>query len=233
MRFSSAFAVLGAAFTGFTSAQQYAGEVINTTLPSLPGSEIAFFKIPGVYDSKKLQGSTPNLTLINYYSHGRNGKRLVESNIQRAVIVIHGLNRDPGTYQSNMASALNQVTTDPNINQDTVAILSPYFPNGVSLLIYKFAQDLWSQYTSIAGQKTWQLCYMVLTLHRTTRMLAIPGLMAWLLAVARQPVHWSGRLLSGRPVPTTNTHITHKRPRHTPFWTHSYSISTTRPCSQT
>jgi len=222
MRFSGTFAVLGAALTGLTSAQQYAGEVINTTLPILPGSEIAFFKIPGVYDSKKLQGSTPNLTLINYYSHGSNGKRLVESNIQRAVIVIHGLNRDPGTYQSNMASALNQVTTDPNINQDTVAIMAPYFPNGVSLLLPVRLEgyiELWMQYTGFSQGNTHKNS-LVLIIRRMTRTpAAIPGLTAWPRVVARQPAPWSGRALSSRRVATINIRTTRRPLRRTLFWT--------------
>lgn len=112
---------------GFIQTQQYAGEVIDTSLPTVPGSEIAFFKIPGVMDSNKKKAA--NSTLINYYSHGSNDKRLIESRVQRAVIIIHGLNRDPGTYESNMLSALAQVD-DPNINKDSVAVMAPYFPNG-------------------------------------------------------------------------------------------------------
>lgn len=128
MRFTSVLATLGALYADVASAQQYAGEVIDTSLPSVPGSEIAYFKIPGLLDGSKTKPA--NLTLINYYSHGADGKRLVESKVQRAIIIIHGLNRDPGTYQSNMQSALSQVTGDKNINKDSVAIMSPYFPNG-------------------------------------------------------------------------------------------------------
>lgn len=129
MRLVHAVLAVGALLTGSTNSQQYAGEVIDTGLPNVPGSEIAFFKIPGVMDSNKRKAA--NLTLINYYSHGSNGKRLVESKIQRAVIIVHGLNRDPQTYESNMLSALAQVTSDPNINKDSVAVMAPYFPNGI------------------------------------------------------------------------------------------------------
>jgi hypothetical protein len=128
MRFTSVFETLGALFAVVASTQQYAGEVIDTKLPIVPGAEIAFFKIPGVTDGTKPKAA--NLTLINYYSHGSNDKRLVESKVQRAVIIVHGLNRDPGTYQANMQSALAQFTGDSNINKDSVAILAPYFPNG-------------------------------------------------------------------------------------------------------
>jgi hypothetical protein len=128
MRSFSVLATLVAFFAASATSQQYAGEVIDTSLPNVPGSEIAFFKIPGVMDSNKNKAA--NLTLINYMSRGSDGKRLVGSKVQRAVIVIHGLNRDPGTYESNMLSALSGVTGDPNINQDSVAIMAPYFANG-------------------------------------------------------------------------------------------------------
>ncbi|ETS86981.1 hypothetical protein PFICI_00809 [Pestalotiopsis fici W106-1] len=124
MRFHTVLAALGACLFEPSFAQQYAGDSINSSLPSVPGSEIAYFRI------KDPSGANNNLTLINYYSHGKSGKRLVESNVQRAVVIVHGLNRDPGTYMSNMLSALSQVTTDSNINTDSVAIMAPYFPNG-------------------------------------------------------------------------------------------------------
>ena len=128
MRSFSVIATLVACFAASASSQQYAGEVIDNSLPNVPGSEIAFFKIPGVMDSNKNRAA--NLTLINYMSKGSDGKRLVGSKVQRAVIVIHGLNRDPGTYESNMLSALTGMKDDPNINRDSVAIMSPYFANG-------------------------------------------------------------------------------------------------------
>lgn len=128
MRSTQLLGALCALLVALTSAQQYAGEVIKTSLRQVPGSEIAYFKIPGVMDSNSKKAA--NLTLINYYSHGSDGKRLVESKVQRAVIIIHGLNRDPDTYESNMLSALAQVTGDSNVNKDSVAVMSPYFPNG-------------------------------------------------------------------------------------------------------
>ncbi|KXT06039.1 hypothetical protein AC578_1337 [Pseudocercospora eumusae] len=124
MRITTVIAALAAIITQFASAQQYSGDVISTTLPGVPGSEIAYFRI------NDPSGRNKNLTLINYYSHGKSNKRLVEANVQRAVVIIHGINRDPGTYMSNMLSALSQVKSDPNINFDTVAIMAPYFPNG-------------------------------------------------------------------------------------------------------
>ncbi|QIW97506.1 hypothetical protein AMS68_003024 [Peltaster fructicola] len=111
------------AFSSFVHAQQYMGDFINNSLPIVPGAEITFFRIPDP------AGKNKNLTLINYYSHGTDGNRIVESKIQRAIIVIHGLNRDPGTYESNALSALYQIT-NPDISFDTVAVIAPYFPNG-------------------------------------------------------------------------------------------------------
>ena len=79
---------------------------------------------------RKIQdGIKNNLTLINYINHGSDGKRLVPSKLKRAVIFIHGLNRDPGTYEANALSALSQVGS-PDINTDSVAIVAPYFANG-------------------------------------------------------------------------------------------------------
>lgn len=125
MHLVTVLAALVAALANVTQAQQYAGDIIPNSLPVVPGSEITYFRI------NDPSGKNKNLTLTNYYSHGKNtAKRLVEANIQRAVIIIHGLNRDPGTYMSNMLSALAQAKSDPNVNFDTVAIMAPYFPNG-------------------------------------------------------------------------------------------------------
>lgn len=110
-------------FNAFSAAQQYAGDFIPNTLPTVPGSEITYFRI------NEPSGKNKNLTLVNYYSHQANGNRLVESQVMRAVIIVHGLNQDPGTYESNGLSALSQVT-DPNVNFSSVAIMAPFFANG-------------------------------------------------------------------------------------------------------
>ena len=78
------------------SAQQYAGDVIPNSLPTVPGSTITYFKI------NDPAGKNHNLTLTNYYSLQTDGTPLVPNAVQRAIIVIHGLNRDPGTYMSNV-----------------------------------------------------------------------------------------------------------------------------------
>ena len=86
-------------------AQQYAGDVIPNSLPGVPGSEITYFRI---VDPK---GKSDHLTLTNYYSHQANGQQVDPSKLRRAIIVIHGLNRDPGTYMSNVSHhPLSQAT---------------------------------------------------------------------------------------------------------------------------
>jgi len=92
--------LLGGLLLQLVLAQQYAGDVIPNSLGSVPGSELVYFKI------KEPNGKTPkayNLTLTNYQSLQTNGQRIVPSQIQRAVIIIHGLDRDPGTYISNVS----------------------------------------------------------------------------------------------------------------------------------
>ncbi|TIA57408.1 hypothetical protein D6C77_06205 [Aureobasidium pullulans] len=123
--FWKTIALLAALLLQDASAQQYLGDVItNVTYPGVPGSELVYFRV------KDPAGKNNNLTLVNYQSLGSNGKRIVPSKIKRAVIIVHGLNRDAATYMSNMLSALSQVTSDSNINQDSVVINAPSFPNG-------------------------------------------------------------------------------------------------------
>lgn len=55
-------------FSGRPSlAQQYAGDVIPNTLPTVPGAEIAFFRI------NDPSGKNKNLTLTNYYTRQLGG----------------------------------------------------------------------------------------------------------------------------------------------------------------
>ncbi|TLD20146.1 hypothetical protein E2P81_ATG09216 [Venturia nashicola] len=108
-------------FASLAQAQQYAGDVINNTLPAVAGSELAFFKI---HDS-----NNQTATLLNYYSLASNGAKINPANVKRAVIVIHGLLRDPYLYINNVMQALGKVT-DSSINKDNVAMIAPYFPNG-------------------------------------------------------------------------------------------------------
>ena len=71
-----------------------------------------------------------NFTLINYFSQDGSSKRLTTSNVKRAIIVIHGLGRDPGTYMSHMLSALSQVPSGTGPTSTNTQIIAPYFPNG-------------------------------------------------------------------------------------------------------
>ena len=122
--FYTAVLAIGACLlNSLVSAQQYVGDIIPNQLPSLPGSEITYFRI------NDPSAKNNNLTLTSYYAHQDNDQSIVEAQIKRAVVIIHGLNEDPGTYASNMMSALAQVTTDPNVNRSTVAIMAPYFSN--------------------------------------------------------------------------------------------------------
>ncbi|KXT07836.1 hypothetical protein AC579_1884 [Pseudocercospora musae] len=119
MRFSSLL------FAAIALAQQYAGDTISAGLPTIAGAEVAFFKIPDT------TGANDHLTLINYYSHGSDGTRIVEANIQRAIIVLHGLLRDPWNYENDMLTALAQAHAgNANISTDSVAVIAPYFTNG-------------------------------------------------------------------------------------------------------
>lgn len=94
MRFSPVALALASA--SLASAQQYEGDVIPGTLPEVANSEIAFWKI------KDPKGGNANLTLINYASLNTQGQRPDQSKIQRAVIPIHGLLRDPWGYQNDV-----------------------------------------------------------------------------------------------------------------------------------
>ncbi|KAK8257222.1 WSC domain-containing protein [Phyllosticta capitalensis] len=106
----------------FSNAQQYVGSNFSSTLPGVPGTEVTFFNIKSP--------NNKNTTLINYASlNAANNGRPDPKKLRRAVIVIHGLNRDPQTYISQMLVALNSLTV-PGISQDTVSIIAPYFANG-------------------------------------------------------------------------------------------------------
>lgn len=67
-------------------AQQYAGSTIPNSLPTVTGSAISYFKIN--------DASGVPTTLINYFS-APGGARQDPLNVQRALIVLSGANRDP------------------------------------------------------------------------------------------------------------------------------------------
>jgi len=96
MRFSPLSLALAGA--SLVAAQQYAGDVIPGTLPQIANSEVAFWKI------KDPSGDNANLTLINYASLNTQGQRPDNSKIQRVVLSIHGLLRDPWNYENDVRS---------------------------------------------------------------------------------------------------------------------------------
>ena len=78
-------------------AQQYQGSVVSAFLPTISGAEVCFFQIPDP------TGQGADLSLINYYSLASDGGRIDEAKIQRAIIVVHGLLRDPWAYQQDVS----------------------------------------------------------------------------------------------------------------------------------
>lgn len=74
------------ALTPFVKAQQYAGMTIPNSLPAASGAAVSYFKITGPTGLAS--------TLINYMS-APNGAQQNPANVQRAIIVLHGANRDP------------------------------------------------------------------------------------------------------------------------------------------
>lgn len=80
------------------AAQQYAGDTISGSLPSAEGAEIAYFRVSDP------SGANDRLTLLNYYSLDRNGQRLQESAVERAVIMNFGQNRNAADYEGFVSS---------------------------------------------------------------------------------------------------------------------------------
>lgn len=94
-------------------AQQFVGSVVENSMPSVPGSELTYFNI--------VQKGYKDTTIINYSSLAQpTNNRLNPADIQRAIIFVHGLNRDPQTYIANMMSALSQVPGRPDVNFQNV-----------------------------------------------------------------------------------------------------------------
>lgn len=98
-------------------AQQFAGQSIPNSLPVVTNGNVSFFN---VFDA--VGGRT---TLINYYSTP-GGKAQNQTKVQRAIIVLSGLNRDGWNYFTDIraripaAAALNS-----QVSEDTVAIMAP------------------------------------------------------------------------------------------------------------
>lgn len=124
MRIVTQALLLLAAVTPLTLAQQYAGESIPNQLPPVPGAEIAFFRITDP------TGQNNNLTITNYYSMQDLQTPIDPLVVQRAIIIVHGRDRDPGNYMVYLQNALRELgDADPNINRSSIAMIAPYFAN--------------------------------------------------------------------------------------------------------
>lgn len=110
---------------------QYRGTPIPNTLPALGGAEITYFKIRDPSGQYPCNSTTvrADLSLINYMSLNSTGGRHQNNAIRRAVVIVHGLNRNAWTYEGHILNALSQVTRD-EINSDSVVVMAPYFANG-------------------------------------------------------------------------------------------------------
>lgn len=139
MRFSRAAVAFGAAaLSGTARAQctevvpgQYSGTPFQHSLASTHAlSEAAFFKLKDP-SGQHVCTSDPasDLSFLTFQSLNTTGQRPVNSDLKRAVIVVHGARNDPWNYHAGMIQALLAVTGNDEISPDTVAITAPYFPN--------------------------------------------------------------------------------------------------------
>lgn len=91
-------------------------------MPSVPGSQVTFWNIVYAHSN--------NASLLNYMIYPNNQQQ-DPSQVQRAVIVVYGLDRDPETYMSNTLNPLGTATqANSDVNANNVAIVAPYFANG-------------------------------------------------------------------------------------------------------
>lgn len=145
MRFlGNAAAVFAAAclFPGVALAQcdegevtpgQYTGTAIENSLPvTHVNQEVTYFKVRDPSGEHICTDDDDgDFSLINYASLNSTRQRPPNNAIQRAIIVCHGLRRDPQNYHAGMLNALEKATkSHPEISVDNVAIVAPFFPNG-------------------------------------------------------------------------------------------------------
>lgn len=69
--------------------------------------------------------------MTNYFSKNGNGDRLDTNDVKRAVIIIHGLNRDPGTYMANTLSALGDVPDGAGPDTTNTQIIGESYPEEI------------------------------------------------------------------------------------------------------
>jgi len=121
-RLLSVSQILSAVFS-VVYAQQDAGQAVTNSLPIVPGATTKYFNI------KANDGS--DLTLVNYFSWNEDYTEQDKSLIKRAVIVVHGQDNDPQSYEDAILSALADVPSplSDTINRDSVAVIAPGFFN--------------------------------------------------------------------------------------------------------
>lgn len=103
------FLVLLLNWIALASTQQYAGDTIPNSLPTYPGIEIAYFRVPDPSSANN------KLTLINYSVLGSNGQRVTPSSIKRAVIMVHGQNRNAGDYAQFVCALYSHAHVTPQL----------------------------------------------------------------------------------------------------------------------
>jgi hypothetical protein len=109
--------LFGASIIVGIHAQQYAGQTIPNSLPGVNGGQLSFFNI---FDANG--GRT---TLLNYFSTA-GGKPLNQTKVKRAIITLHGLNRDGWDYFDHVRTKIPLATAkNAEITEETVAVLSP------------------------------------------------------------------------------------------------------------
>ncbi len=112
---------------------QYIGTPIDNSLPVTHAhSEVTYFRVRDP-SGEHVCADDPDgdFSLINYASLNSTGQRPPNEAIRRAVIVCHGVRRDPQNYHAGMLIALAKATaSDPAISVDSVAVVAPLFPNG-------------------------------------------------------------------------------------------------------
>ncbi|KAH9908482.1 WSC domain-containing protein [Xylariomycetidae sp. FL2044] len=119
-------------------AQQFQGVPYDNQMTNIDGSEKAFWKITGrlaelplnpiILTKGTLDMEGRTFTQLNYFSQNGRGERLNPLDVKRAVIMVHGLNRDPDTY---MSTALSALANNPGpANFANTQIIVPMFPNG-------------------------------------------------------------------------------------------------------
>ncbi|RYO95747.1 hypothetical protein DL764_007609 [Monosporascus ibericus] len=136
----SSWAVAATSLTGFSGAlvtrnctQVVPGEYLGTPFESHleilnRSSEKAWFKIRDPTGQHVCESDLESdLSLLTFSYLNSSGQRPLYEKIKRLVIVAHGARRNSHDYHNQMLHALSLVD-HPDINPDTVAVVSPYLP---------------------------------------------------------------------------------------------------------